>query len=243
MGADSCSMKRIVIAALLITSVLVPAVVAGLSTSARADVGTVSLPTAVTISEPTVSFSGTVRVGATTTGLRSASLWFRYPNTASAIRIGTATSRRPGYLVVTVSLDATRIIPGLNKFQVKDDADGDTRTITLDLRRKSRVTITHAEFRSDGRVALAVKVSHYDPRMGNFAPSKLSPVRLQEKIGETWVPVGQITTNASGLAGVLLKAGPGLHDYRAIRPNGATVLTATSKTIRTGRTTGATILN
>jgi len=231
-------MKRIVIAALLITSVLVPAVVTGLS-SARADVGAVSLPASLTIAEPTVRFSGTVRVGSTTTGLRSASIWFRYPDATEATRIGTATSRRPGFLVVTASLDATRVVPGLNRVQVKDDADGDSRTITLDLRRRSRVTITHAEFRSSGRVALEVKVWHYDPKLGRFAPSKLSPVRLQEKVAGSWVPIAQVTTDATGLARALLQAGPGLHDYRAIRPNGATVLTATSKTIRTGQTVAA----
>ncbi len=135
-------MKRIVIAALLITSVLVPAVVTALSGPARADVVAVSLPTAVAISEPTVNFSGTVKLGSTTTGLRSASIWFRYPDARSSTQVGTATSRRPGYLVVKASLDATRITPGLNQVQVKDDADGDSRTITLDLRRKSRVKVT-----------------------------------------------------------------------------------------------------
>ena len=232
-------MKRIVIAALLVTSVLVTAVVTSLSTPARADVGAVSLPTSLTIADRTLSFSGTVRVGSTTTGLRSASLWFTYPDAAVATRIGTATSRRPGFLVVTACLDAARITPGLNRVQVKDDADGDTRTIMLDLRRRSRVTITHAEFGSDGRVALAIKVSHYDPKRGRFVASKLSPVRLQEKVSGSWVPVAQVTTDATGLAGALLKAGPGRHDYRAIRPDGATVLAATSKTIRTGQTVAA----
>jgi hypothetical protein len=233
MRADSRGMKRIVIAGLLITSVLVTALVTGLSSAARADVGAVSLPQTLPIAERTLSFSGTVRVGATTTGLRSASLWFKYPDTAAAVRIGTATSRRPGFLVVTASLDATRITPGLNQVQVKDDADDDTRTITLDLRRRSRVKITEAAVRTDGRVALAVQVSHYDPKLGRFAASRLSPVRLQERIDGAWVTVGQITTDRAGLAETLLLAGPGRHDYRAVRPNGATVLTATSKSVRT----------
>jgi hypothetical protein len=224
-------MKRIAIAALL-TSVLVPAVGTGLATSAQADVASVSLPTTAAISARTLTFSGTVRVGSTTTGLRSASLWFRYPDTHSAIRVGTATSRRPGFMVVTASLDTTRIAPGLNKLRVQDDADGDTRTITLDLRRLSRVTITRAEPRTDGQVALAIKVSHYDPTLGRFAPSRLSPVRLQEKVNDTWVPVGQATTDRAGLAKILVDAGSGPHEYRAVRPDGATVLAATSKTVR-----------
>ncbi|HST85125.1 MAG TPA: hypothetical protein VLL08_25525 [Kineosporiaceae bacterium] len=228
-------MKRIVIAALLITSVLVPAVVTGLSATARAAVVAVSLPTTVSISDRTLTFSGTVRVRSTTTGLRSASLWFHYPDALSQTRIGTATSRRPGFLVVTASLDAARIVPGLNTIQVQDDADGNIRTLALDLRRRSRVTLAQAAPRTDGQVALVVKVSHYDPKLGRFAPSRLSPVRLQEKVGDVWVPLAQVTTRRSGLADVLIKAARGAHEYRAIRPDGATVLAATSKTLRTGR--------
>ena len=237
-------MKRIVFAALLVTSMLVPAVLTGLSTPAQADIVAVSLPTAVTISDRTLSFSGTVRLGATTTGLRSASLWFRYPNAVSSTRVGTATSRRPGLLVITASLDAARITPGLNQIRIEDDADGGTRSILLDLRRLSRVTITSAEFRSDGQVALAVKVSHYDPKLGRFAPSRFSPVRLQERIGNSWVPVARVTTGVSGRAETLVPAGFGLlHDYRAVRPGGATVLAATSSTIRTGWAGGTRIPN
>jgi hypothetical protein len=228
-------MKRIVIAALLITSVLVPAVVTGLSTAARAAVVTVSLPTTVSISDRTLTFSGTVRVRSTTTGLRSASLWFHYPDALSQTRIGTATSRRPGFLVVTASLDATRIVPGLNTIQVQDDADGNIRTLALDLRRRSRVTLAQGASRTAGQVALVVKVAHYDPKLGRFAPSRLSPVRLQEKVGAVWVPLAQVTTSRSGVATVLIKAKAGEHRYRAVRPDGATVLAATSKTLRTGQ--------
>ena len=228
-------MKRIAFTALLITSVLVPALVTGLPTSAQADVVAVSLPTTMSISDRTLTFSGTVRVRPTTTGLRSASLWFRYPDAFSQTRVGTATSRRPGFLVVTASLDATRIVPGLNQIQVQDDADGNIRTLQVDLRRRSRVTLTEGESRTDGQVALVVKVSHYDPKLGRFAPSRLSPVQIQEKIDDAWVPIAQVTTRSSGLAGVLLKASHGAHDYRAVRPDGATVLAARSKTLHTGR--------
>lgn len=226
-------MKRIVIAALLISSALVPFVVDGFSAPARADVVAFSMPTAVAISDQTLTFSGTVRLGRHATGVRSASLWFRYPNTLSATRIGTAASHRRGVLLVSGNLDTTRIIPGLNQIRVEDDRDGDSRTITLDLRRLSRVKVTNVEFRSDGRVSLAVKLSHYDPKLGRFAPSKLSPVRLQEKVNGTWVTVGQVTTGSSGRARVLVNAAPGLHSYRAVRPHGATVLAATSKTVIT----------
>jgi flagellar hook-associated protein 2 len=41
-----------------------------------------------------------------------------------------------------------------------------------------------------------------------------------------------VTTGTSGLAATLVPAGPGMHEYRAVRPDGASVLTATSRTIR-----------
>ncbi len=83
-----------------------------------------------------------------------------------------------------------------------------------------------------------MKVSHYDPKIGKFAPSRLSPVRLQEKIGSTWVALTQVTTDISGLATTVVTAGPGEHRYRAVRPNGVTVRAATSKVVRTGLVSG-----
>jgi hypothetical protein len=226
-------MKRIITATLLIASVVVTAVVTGLAAPAKADVVTVSLPTAVTISARTVSFSGTVQVDSSTAGRRSASVWFRYPNASAAVRVGSATSRRPGFLAVTVTMDASRIKPGVNRLLVKDDADGAARTIMLDLRRLSRVSVALTEFRAAERVVLAVEVVHYDPKVGRFIPSRKSPVRFQEKVSGAWVTVDETVTNAAGRAVVLIPAGPGVHRYRAVRPNGATVLAATSKSIRT----------
>jgi hypothetical protein len=226
-------MKRIITAALLIASVLVAAVVTGLAAPARADVLAVSLPTAVTISARSVSFSGTVQVSSSTAGRRSASLWFRYPNASAPTRVGSATSRRPGFLAVTGTLDASRITPGINRLLVKDDADGASRTILLDLRRISRVSLGLTEFRSADRVVLSVGVTHYDPKLGRFIASRKSPVRFQEKVAGAWVTVDETVTNASGRAVVLVPAAAGVHRYRAVRPNGATVLSATSTSIRT----------
>jgi hypothetical protein len=226
-------MKRIITATLLIVSVWVSAVVTGLAAPARADVVAVTLPTAVSISARTVSFSGTVQVSSSTAGRRSASLWFRYPNAPAPIRVGSAVSRRPGFLAVTVKLDASRIKPGVNRLLVKDDADGASRTILFDLRRISRVTLGLTDFRSADRVVLAVEVVHYDPKVGRFIASRKSPVRFQEKVSGVWITVAETVTNASGRAVVLIPAGPGVHRYRAVRPNGVTVLAAISKSVRT----------
>ena len=222
-------MKRIIIGILITASVLSSALVTALAAPAGAQVVAVSLPTAVTISSKTLTLAGTVRVSTAGTGVRSAGLWFRYPNTTSATLVGHATSSRPGFLAITGRLDATRIVPGQNRLLVVDGADGGRRIIVLDLRRQSRVAITHAEYRR-GRVALAVRLTHYEPKSGVFIASRLSPVRVQERIDGNWITLISVTTDRLGLAGAVVPAGPGVHLYRAVRPDGATVRTATSLT-------------
>jgi hypothetical protein len=221
--------KRIVIGILISASVLSSAVVTALAAPARAQVVAVSLPTAVTISSKTLILTGTVRVSTSGTGVRSARLWFRYPNTGSATLVGSAVSGRPGYLAISARLDATRIVPGQNRLLVVDGADGGSRTVALDLRRQSRVAITHAEYRR-GWAALAIRLIHYEPKSGAFIASRLSPIRVQEKVDGAWVTLISVTTDRLGLAGAVVPASPGVHLYRAVRPDGATVRTATSLT-------------
>jgi hypothetical protein len=234
--------KRIAIAALLIAAVLIPAFQTIVAAPAHADVVAVTLPTDAAISATALRLAGTVRVDSAGNGLKSASLWFRYPDTGVLSRVGRATSRRPGFLAITATIDTTRIVAGANQLTVVDDTDGDSRTINLDLRRVSRVSITHAEFRAHGRIALAVRATHYDPRSNHFVGSKLSPVRLQEKLSGTWTTIASATTDSSGLAGALVPAASGVHYYRVVRPDGATVLGATSLTIRATRGSAATSL-
>jgi len=223
-------------------SVLISAGVTALAAPARAEVVAVSLPTSAAISSKTLTLTGTVRVAVSGAGLRSAGLWFQYPGAALPTLVGSASSRRPGFLSITARLDTTRIVPGRNRLQVIDAADGGSRIITLDLRRQSRVAITHAEPRSRARIALAVRVMHYNPKTSAFIASRLSPVRIQEKVGTSWVTLITVTTDKLGLAGAEVPAGPGAHVYRAVRPDGATVLAATSLRVRAGRGLVATTL-
>jgi hypothetical protein len=234
--------KRIAIAALIIASVLITALQTGLAGSARADIVAVSLPTQASISSTTLTLAGTARLGSAGAGRQSATLWFHYPDAAAPTRVGSATSRRPGFLAITARIDATRIMPGANQIDVVDSADGTRRTIALDLRRESRVAITHAEFRPHARVALAVRVMHFDPGQNAFVSSQFSPVRLQELVNGSWITLAQVTTDQLGLAGAVLPAGAGMHDYRAVRPDGATVRAATSLTVRSGVGVTATTL-
>jgi hypothetical protein len=234
LSADSREVKRLSTTTLIIAAVLATAVQTGLAGSARADVIAVSLPPVASISSPTLALSGTVRLSSDGTGRRSAALWIRYPDATAATKVGSVTSRRPGFLAITARIDARRIVPGPNQLQLIDAADGSSRTITVDLRRETRIAITHAEFRTRERVAVAVRVQHFDPKQNAFIASRLSPVHVQEKVDGGWVTRAELTTDASGLAGVVLPAATaGNHYYRAIRPDGATVWTATSLTVAT----------
>jgi len=233
--------KRIVTASAILAGVLLTAI--GLAPSAQATVVTVSLPAAATISARTVFLSGTVQVGDDGTGLRSATLWFSYPGDAAPTQVGQAASRRTSLLKITARLDATRIKPGVNQVLVRDEADGTSQTVAVDLRRKSQLAITHAEFRPHAKMALAVRVLHYDPTRDTFVASRLSPVRLQESIGGTWSTLATVTSDAQGLAGAVIRAGRGAHYYRALRPDGATVMAAVSYTVRAGHGITATVLS
>jgi hypothetical protein len=224
-------MKRIAALALLSAGLLVPAVLTGTASPASADVEAVSLPTAVTIEAGTLTFTGTVRVDASVTGLRSASLWFRYPDSRTRVLVGAASSREPGVLTVTGRLETQRISPGLNRLQVLDDVDGRGRSILIDLRRRSRVAITRTDVLPDGRVSLAVRVRHYDTQTGKFAASRLSPVQVQERVAGKWVTLATVTSDRAGLGHTVLTATQGTHRYRAVRPAGVTVTSATSKSV------------
>ena len=232
--ADGREVKRIVTATLVTGCVLTAALQTLLAVPARADIVAVALPTTLTISSRMLTLTGTLRLSSAGTGLRSAALWFSYPGDPAATRVGSASSRRPGFLAISARIDASRIVPGNNRLEVVDVASGQRRAITLDLRRQSRIAITHAEFRPHGQVALAVRVTHFDPKLNAFAASRLSPVRLQENLNGVWVTLAEVRSDALGLAGAVLPAGPGQHSYRAIRPEGATVRTATSATFQTG---------
>lgn len=212
-----------------------------LAAPARPDVVTVPLPAVIAVpavigvAARTVTFPASVEVGASVTGLRSASLWYTYPDARARTLVGTATSRTSGSLTVVGRLDARRIAPGRIRVLVLDDVEGDARTIELELRRRSRVAVTRAELRADGRAELDVLVRHYDHRTGGYVPSRLSPVRLQEQVGGRWVTVATVTTDRTGTAAALVPAGPGAHRYRAVRPDGRTVLAATSRPVEARR--------
>jgi len=246
-------MKRIFVATLITTSVILQLAQAGSSAaSARTNqpVASMALTTSMAsvrslapvlarplasavISSRMIILSRTVQAGPPGQSLRPAVLWFSYPADARPTRVGSAVPAGPGRLQLTLRLDAARITPGPNWLQSIDTAGG-WRAIELDLRRLSRVAITDAELRPAARIGMAVRVMHYDPKLDRFVPSQLSPVRLQEEIDGRWVTQAHVVSNVLGRARTTFPAGSWRHYYRAVRPEGATVRGATSLIVRVG---------
>ena len=254
-------MKRILAGSALVLSVVLPAVVLGTVGSAHAvswSAGgaaakaaktvrvqpVVTLPAKVVVSKSTLTLTGSVS-GVTATTATSLSLWFTYPNSTTAVKIGGVSADSQGMLTVTAQLNAARIAMGLNTIQVRDAAGSSATSAqtgagsaTFDVRRRSRIRITQVVFRptaSGFAAAAAIKVMHFDPKSAQYIDSRLSPVRLQELVNGGWVTRAEVTTNVHGVATATFAATAGRHTYRAVRPNGATVWSAvsTETTVRT----------
>jgi hypothetical protein len=207
----------------------------------------VTLPARVVVSGRTLKLSGSVAApakgSASAAAVRALSLWFTYPGSKTPVKIGGVSADSKGMLTVTAQLNAARIAMGLNTIQIREGASSSASATgaavaTVDVRRRSRVKIVNAVFKpttAGFAAAVAVQVSHFDPKTVTYLGSRLSPIRLQELVGGTWVTRASATTNATGLATATFAATAGKHTYRAVRPNGATVWSATSPEI-TART-------
>jgi len=64
-----------------------------------------------------------------------------------------------------------------------------------------------------------------------LAPSAYSPVYVQRLVAGTWRTVLVVTTGRDGLAFKTIIAPSGRQSYRYVRPQGATVTAATSRTM------------
>jgi hypothetical protein len=217
-----------------------PVTLLGTAAPARAAVTALTAPARATIGAGTVTVAVTIGVDAGADGRHRASVWYRYPGDPAATRVARLSTRRAGPVVVRARLDATRVAFGPNRLAVTDDSldtagagATDAPAVTVDTRRRSRVAITRAEPVRDGIVVLTVRVTHYAPLKGRYVASRLSPVRLQEKVSGAWVTRATGTTSAAGVATATLTAPSGPHTYRAVRPNGATVWSATSPPVNT----------
>jgi hypothetical protein len=80
-----------------------------------------------------------------------------------------------------------------------------------------------------GMVNIMIQTRHRVP--AGYAPSAYSPVQVQRMVGRTWRTVLVVTTGRDGLAFKTIIAPSGRQVYRYVRPQGATVTAATSRTM------------
>lgn len=212
--------------------VLTVAMVVGGASVAEARVTQVTpTPVRVVVRSPESAYRAVLRTNTTTLGNHYASIWLVSPNTGRMTFSAEGRSRSADVPVLG-TLVSEFIAPywGLVDAMAVDDADGRTTPMTLDVRRRSRVTMDVPRI-DRGRVVVSAVVEHYNGAgsAGKYIPSKKSPVQLQELTSSGWVLVALGVTDGGGLVTVMGSAGPGEHRYRVRRPDGATVWAAASK--------------
>ena len=194
---------------------------------------TVSAPAYVVARTPVVAFTVRVRTARRTlAGVYEASVYTQSPYSDYGMGLaGYGTSTTP-WVPVTVYADTTWTGWGALPMVACDDATGECEAAQTSLKRPSRVAVTHAEARGRGRVAVAVRATHYDPNRRAWLSSNRSPIRIQQYTARGWVTAATATTNRDGLAGAVITARPGYRQFRAVRLTGATVTSAVSRPLQ-----------
>ena len=193
----------------------------------------VDAPTQVVARTTQVTF--TVRVRTTTRtigGVYEASIYTQSPYSDYGMGMtGWGQSDTP-WVPVTVTVDTAWTGWGTLPLLACDDATGECEAATTSIKRQSRAAVTHAETLGHGKVAVAVRVTHYDPARRAWVGSNRSPVRIQQYTARGWVTVADVTTNRDGLAGAVITARPGYRLFRSVRLTGETVTAAVSRPVR-----------
>lgn len=219
----------------IVGAVVTAVMVAGGSSVAEARVTLVpSDPVKVVVKEPVPSFTATLRTNTTLDGKHYASIWINSPVSGHLLFAGEGGGESRDVSVTgDVFTDEVKPHWGLVDAMAVDDVDGRSTGLTLDVRRRTRVSITRVTKLHSGVTFVSVSVQHYngDGLAGKYIPSKSSPVQLQERtLGRNWGKVDSTVTDSNGAATLVVSATPGRHIYRVYRPNGATVWSAISKT-------------
>lgn len=223
--------ERVRTAALVCLVLLaVGALVTALAGPARADVTRVRVPVVVVVDQPIESFKATVctdRRGdddlhRATLWLGSGNGWFDWSGEGKSVRRCVPIKARVYAETVTKW--------GAVDVQAWDEVGGEVETARTKLLRQSRLAVTRVENRGGGRVTVSVRLEHFSG--DGYAGSNLSPVDIQELRSGRWVTRASVTTNRDGLAGATVATTGGMHTWRAVRKQGATVTGAVSETLR-----------
>ena len=160
-------------------------------------------------------------------GSYAADVWVK--GTTGWEQVGSLHGPTP-HLSGRVRVNAARTGVGRVTLWVLDQSTGDVQRVAVTLLRRTAVSRPFVEA-CDGWVYVRATVSHYDPRVGHYMPSKASPVRVQEATPRGWVTVATITTDTRGTVAGYVPVGYGRHLLRLQRLTGATVTAGTSPTV------------
>jgi hypothetical protein len=194
-----------------------------LTTPASAQVVAVA-PVTVTITGPITTVTITAASTAPKSGPRFVTLW--------APRIGVVGYTQTAMPVYTVTgRIPTALAPlGVSTWTVRDETDGTSMPVKVTILRRSTITVATARDAGAGRVSLAGAVSHYTGT--GWMGSKYSPVAVQRSTAKGWMTVGSFTTDSLGRFAGTVPAMAGVNAFRVVRPQGATVMGVTSRTVQ-----------
>jgi methionine-rich copper-binding protein CopC len=210
----------------LIAAALAALAAAAITTPAHAAVIRTAASVPVTISGRTATFTAHVNAAGVREGWHHVTILA--PAGERLLEAGHGASKTAD-VVVRVTLATKYLTPGTqNELVVQDDVTGDWSTLPLDVRRRSRLTLTHAAPQTGGTLLVRGLLRHYSLEAGRFVPSRKSPIRVQQLVNGRWLTLADAATNPSGMVGVAVRPLPGHVVLRLSRPTGATVTATTS---------------
>lgn len=192
-------------------------------------------PISVTVAKSVARFTTRVRVTGSKDGWHHAIILA--PAGDRLLEVGHGASRT-STVSVNVRLATKYLTPGTeNELVVEDRITGRWSTIPLHVRRRSRLTLTHADGRQDGTVVVRGVLRHYRAgakpvgtaaaAQAEYAPSRQSPVRVQQSVDGRWVTLKTVQTNEFGMVAAKVRPRDGAV-LRLSRPIGLTVTAAQS---------------
>ncbi|HET9654811.1 MAG TPA: hypothetical protein VFP72_05625 [Kineosporiaceae bacterium] len=127
-------------------------------------------------------------------------------------------------LVVRGTVSARSLTLGSQTWTAVDAGDSQSVNLPVLVLRQSRVTGSTFTSPARGQVSAVVKLQHFDPALGRWAPSKRSPAVIQGLRGGRWVNLTTLTTDpVTGTAAGTFPMASGPQQVRVVRPEGATV--------------------
>lgn len=222
LGAQLRGVARVVTTGLAVLAVTLGIVAAAPAGDAQAATIPLERPVRVTISGPTAVLATQVAATAPTTA-RGAGRFIAVSAPlygGAQVRVGTFAA--PGTVVpVRVAEPSRAFVLGRSTWMTRDLGDGRLTPMPVDARQASRILAASVVAQGGGVADATVWVNHYSAARGAWVSSAYAPVQVQAWLGDGWVTVANLTTDANGWAGGPVPAAGDV--LRFVRPDGAQV--------------------